>query len=66
MKNLLPLILVLLFTACNKDLPQNAALPELKNRPFVIGPEDEMGNVLSMYESLARQIEADPKNRRLG
>lgn len=57
-------LLVLFFTACrqNETTGKQAGLviPELKQRPAVIGPLDEMGQMNDLYVKLAAQIRRQP------
>jgi tetratricopeptide (TPR) repeat protein len=63
--------LLLTGMACKQQKETSATgivIPELRNRPHVIGPEDEMGAMMDMYNKLAANVKANPADHasRLG
>jgi tetratricopeptide (TPR) repeat protein len=66
-KHLFLLLMILaLFTNCGqpttKQANNTAAIPELLKRPRQIGPEGEMASMLELYDRMAGNIKANPKD----
>lgn len=60
------ILLAFLFSfGCNQKDTQSAnagELPSLKNRPHLIGPQEEMGFMLDQYTKLTEKIKSNPKD----
>lgn len=55
----------LMFISCKNQIAttsDKSTLPELLNRPHMIGPEEEMGYIQDTYTSLVNKIKADPSD----
>src|SRR6186713_2381991 len=58
------LLLSILLISCQskKDAVTGVTIPELINRPHLIGPEAEMGHMLDLYTSAVAKIKSNPKD----
>jgi tetratricopeptide (TPR) repeat protein len=58
------LLLTSVLIACQskKDTIPGVTIPELINRPHLIGPEAEMGHMLDLYTSAVTKIKSNPKD----
>ncbi|HZV43171.1 MAG TPA: tetratricopeptide repeat protein [Saprospiraceae bacterium] len=58
------LLLSILLISCQskKDAVSGVTIPELINRPHLIGPEAEMGHMLDLYTSAVAKIKSNPKD----
>jgi tetratricopeptide (TPR) repeat protein len=58
------LLLSSLLIACQskKETVSGVTIPELINRPHLIGPEAEMGHMLDLYSSAVAKIKSNPKD----
>jgi len=56
---------IIVFSSCqqtNSSTQNKDEIPKLLNRSHVIGPEEEMGHMLDMYNKLALKIKSNPNN----
>ena len=56
---------IIVFSSCqqtNSSTQQQDGIPKLLNRSHVIGPEEEMGHMLDMYNKLALKIKSNPND----
>ena len=58
------LLLSILLISCQskKETISGVTIPELINRPHLIGPEEEMGHMLDLYTSAVAKIKSNPKD----